>query len=157
MTPEETLAFARSPAGEAAARAFLSRALHLDAMISVKLSRLDTLREKARRIRSALTGMPAPTGKKDRVGEDSAEIVDLEEEILRDYHALLNQQEEIGRAVGRVPDPVQKAVLELRYLQALPFFRIAMELHYDERQIYRIHKKALGHIALQIASGEAKG
>ena len=41
--------------------------------------------------------------------------------------------------------------LEMRYLQGTAFPMIAARLAYDERQIYRFHKKALMHVALQMA------
>ena len=45
---------------------------------------------------------------------------------------------------------VQQAVLEMHYLQGMPFFRAAMALHYEERQIYRLHRAGLKAIAAQL-------
>ena len=154
MTPEAALKYAQSKEGLCAARDFLSAALRMDAMIALKHARLDDLREKRERISRIIASALPSAGTGDRVGETAAEIADLENEVLRDYSALVARQKQIGDAIRRVPDPRQSGILEMRYLRGLPFFRIAMDMHYDERQIYRLHKKALEYVALRIALGE---
>ncbi len=156
MTPEEALCYAASPEGIADAQDYLSAFHRLDAMIALKLARLDSLKEKAGRVSQLMTGLPSSGGPGDRTGSLAADMVDLEEEILREYSALIQRQQEIGQAIRRVPDEQQATVLEMRYLQGVSFVGIAMRLHYDERQIYRIHQKGLRHIAMQIAAGEIK-
>ena len=141
MTPEELWAFAHSPAGEQAARSCLGACLHLDAAIAVKLSRLDALRRQAAKIGGCLPGI-------------CPELDALEEEVLRDYRELTQRQREIADRIRQVPDERHRAVLELRYLQGMPFFRIAMQLHYDERQIYRFHRHGLHRIAALLAAEE---
>lgn len=154
MTVEEAYAFIRSPQGLAAARDYLSAALRLDAMIALRLSRLDAARARGERVTRALDALAGGGGAGDRVGEAAADLADQEAALLADYHALLKQQKEIGAAIARVPEDRQRMVLEMRYLQGLPFFRIAMTLHYDERQVYRLHERGLRHVAAQIALGE---
>ena len=141
MTPEEMWAFAHSAQGEQAARAYLGRALKLDAVIAVKLSRLEEMRERMGKIAALLPGV-------------CPELSALEEEILKDYRALTAQQQEIGSRIRKVPDERHRAVLEMRYLQGLPFFRIAMQMHYEERQIFRYHRHGLHYIALLLAMDE---
>ena len=153
MTHEEALAFSQSAAGQCAARDYLSAALRLDAMIALRLAQLDTLREKAERI-TRLADAQRGSGCTDRVGDMAAEIADQEAGLLGEYQALLLRQKAIGAAIRRVPDERQQMVLEMRYLQGLPFARISMTLHYDERQTYRLHERGLRHVAAQLALGE---
>lgn len=153
MTHEEALAFSQSAAGQCAARNYLSAALRLDAMIALRLARLDTLRDQAERI-TRLTDAQRGSGYSDRVGDAAAEIADQEAELLEAYQALLSKQKAIGTAIRRVPEERQQMVLEMRYLQGMPFTRISMALHYDERQTYRLHARGLRHVAAQLALGE---
>ena len=143
MTAEEQLAYLRSPQAARDAQQYVSRALRLDNRISLKLAQLDALREKRARLYRALGKAP----------EDHPPEPDLkarEEEVLADYSALLRLQKDISSRVHQVPHPMQQAVLDMRYLQGAPFFRIAMALHYDERQIYRLHRAGLRHVAGQL-------
>ena len=151
MTPDRMLAALQTPENVAAARDFLSAALRLDALIAVKLARLDMLRDRAQRMGRALDGLPGGSGTGDRVGNAAAELADMEEDVRRDYAALLRRQKRIGAVIRAVPDEIQSAVLEMRYLQGMPFHRIAAALHYDERQIYRFHQRGVGHVAVQLA------
>ena len=81
-------------------------------------------------------------------------LVRAEEGLLSDYHRLTEEREKVQRLIDRVPDVRHRTVLEMRYLEGLPFFRIAMALNYEERQIYRLHKEALRHAAAVLAADE---
>ena len=147
MTAEEKLKFASSPQGREAAQDYLSQAKWLDAALALKLSQMDMLRQRARRA-AALTAEPRP-------GEDvAAALTALERDIQADYHRLTLLQREIRECLSRVPQPLPRLVLEMHYLQGSPFFRIAMALHYDERQIYRYQAQGLEQVALQLAEKE---
>ncbi len=139
MKPEEALDALAGPEGIARARELLSSALRLDAMIALKLARLDALKARAEKAR-IVPGLSEET-----------EQGLLEQEILEEYRALMARQRRIQALLSRMPDERQRTVLELRYLQGLPFFRIAMQLHYDERQIYRYHRAGLRYLAVLTA------
>lgn len=142
MKPEERLASLVTEEGIKKAREALSSAQPLERLIALKLSRLDRAREEEKHLR-ALGG-----------GAAADEIRHTEEGLLSDYHLLTQQREKVQRLIDRVPDMRHRTVLEMRYLEGLPFFRIAMNMHYDERQIYRYHKSGLLHVSLQLALEE---
>lgn len=133
------------------ARHMLGAALRMNAMIGLKLAQLDQLRTQATGMAQRLDGLPRGTGSGDRVGEAAAKRADLEAALLADYHALLDQQAAIRRYIRALPEQLWQTVMEMRYLQGTSFPMIAARLSYDERQIYRFHKKALAHVALQMA------
>lgn len=139
------------PAEIAQAQNTLSAALRMNAMIGLKLAQLDQLRSRAVSVTQRLDGLSRGTGYGDRVGEAAAKLADQEAELLEDYHRLLDQQFAIRGYIQALPDPLWQAVMEMRYLQGTAFPMIAARLAYDERQIYRFHKKALMHVALQMA------
>ena len=136
MTAEETLRYMDSPEGLCAARDCLSRALRKEAEIALDLARLDRLRRK-RADRPAL----------------EEEIRRRETAVTGGYRALRALREEIETVILRIPGETVRTVLRCHYLEGAPFFRIAMDLHYDERQIYRFQRQGLRHVAAQLACG----
>lgn len=155
MTPEEKMQWAFSKEGMTFARDYLSQIQCMDAAISLKLARLDNIREKGKKITHLMESLPGQ-GVGDPVGEAAAQTADLEKELLDDYRALMEKQKAIQNTIRRVPDKTQRMVLEMRYLESMPFFRIAMQLSYDERTIYRFHHKALQQTALQLMEAADK-
>ena len=143
MTAEEQLNYLESRQAPLDAQQYLSQSLHLDTRIALKLAQLDVMREKHRKLCQALgkpmDGLPP-----------ALEVQRREEEVLADYAALLQLQQEISAHIRQVPDAMQQAVLDMRYLEGAPFFRIAMALHYDERTVYRLHRAGLRHVAAQL-------
>ena len=131
MNARDMMAYSLSWEGRKAAQEFLSSAKEADARMALLTARLNDLRKAGARPVSA----------------EEEQAVRTERERLR------ARRRAVEEAVRRVPDGLCRAVLEGRYLQRLPFFRIAMALSYTERQVYRFHRRGLQHIALQIASG----
>lgn len=137
MTGDEALRFMRSEEGLCAARDYLSRTLRMDAEAALHLAHLDRLRKKQR-----------------SASRDAEERRRREAELARIYHSLAEMRREIEAVLARVPGDMPREVLRRRYVEGSPFFRIAMALNYDERQIYRFHRQGLEHVALQMALGQ---
>lgn len=82
----------------------------------------------------------APTDKQQRV---IAEIVSLEMELEEKKLQHLKLVEEVSNAINKVADTKCRTVLQLRHISGMKMWKIARELHYDERQVFRIYAKAL--------------
>ena len=73
-----------------------------------------------------------------------------EEEILRplrEFYAskleeLVKAQLAIERAIETL-NPVERDLIRLRYIDGLPWFKVAAGIHYSESEAYRIHGDAL--------------
>ena len=143
MTAEEQLQYLSSRQAPLDAQDYLAQGLRLDARISLKLAQMDRMREQRKKLCQAL-------GKAAEELPPEPELQAREMEVLADYSALLRLQQDISARIHQVPHAMQQAVLDMRYLQGAPFFRIAMALHYDERQIYRLHRAGLRHVAAQL-------
>ena len=65
--------------------------------------------------------------------------------INRDLHSEAIQICESGDAMPRISKHLQECreELNLRYINALPWEQIAVELGYSWRQVHRLHKKAI--------------
>ena len=70
----------------------------------------------------------------------TAEYAALIEEKIQ---ALVRIRMEIIRAVGQVREPLLRTLLIARYVNFKKWEQIALELHYCEKQIGRLHRKAL--------------
>ena len=153
MSPEEKMALACSKAGESRAREYLSQYNRMDSRVALELAQLDAIRERAAGMAHRMEALPAASPG-DRVAAAAAEAADLEKELLADYNALLRKQREIRETLRSLPEGLTKMTLEMRYLQGMHFFRIAMALHVEERHVYRLHRQGLRRVALILLDSE---
>lgn len=90
----------------------------------------------------SLSGMPHSGVMRDL--SDAIEKCDL---IDRKYAAVLAEvlrtRERIEASIEMLGDDRQEAVLRMRYISGKSWQRIAQEMAYDERTIYRIHGAGL--------------
>ena len=117
------------------------------------------LREEIRlreRIRTATARATATTpclslsmgrsGPSDKIGA-AVELLVAEQAALCDQlattHTIL---EEITKAIARLENPMQREVLELRYVDGLPRWKIANRMYISERWVASLHRKALENL-----------
>ena len=117
------------------------------------------LREEIRlreRIRTATARATATTpclslsmgrsGPGDKIGA-AVELLVAEQAALCDQlaatHTIL---EEITRAISGLEDPMQREVLELRYVDGLPRWKISNRMYISERWVASLHRKALENL-----------
>lgn len=134
------------------AKEYLQQAYIIDRKI-----KLDT--EKLEAARSALYGK---TVRYDRDGSKPVphnngtenavlRVLELEERLDKEIDRLVEKWQEIERAVGSVPDEVQREVLTRRYLLYQKFSDIAFEMGYTERRIFQMHGEALKNISVNFS------
>lgn len=116
----------------------------LDTRINNKLVerfQLDCLRTN---ITSSLSSEPRGSGGvTDKVGNITAKLIDLEEQINRMVDEFVNQKQECITLIEKVHDPLQYTVLHKHYVQYKKLAEIAGEEHYSYDYIKEIHSKAL--------------
>lgn len=125
------------------AKEFLQQGYKLNTRIKAKQERIEELRTIAEKSTQTLSAMPKGTNTGSRMEEIVARIDILQREIEDDLFDLLALKASIERVVRDVPEPDAALVLELRYLLYKPWREIAEEMHYDVRQVYRLHGHAL--------------
>ena len=131
------------------AKEYLSQAMYIDQRINSKLEQVTRLRENVTNCTAMLSDMPRPDSpNKQRMEETICKIVDLEREIYADIDRLVDLKAEARKAINAVSDPVQKLILELRYLCYKPWLEIAETIGYSEATVYRLHGEALKNIAV---------
>ena len=82
----------------------------------------------------------------DKIGA-AVELLVAEQTALCDQlaatHTIL---EEITKAISGLEDPMQREVLELRYVDGLPRWKIANRMYISERWVASLHRKALENL-----------
>lgn len=126
------------------AKEYLRQLSRKDARIKALLERQRRYQELAERRTAVYRDMPG--GGKKRVSpveEYAVKIVDLEREIGRRIDEYADLTREIETAIDKVGDDRYRDILRFRYVNGWGWERIAREMHYDRRQITRLHGLAL--------------
>ncbi len=126
------------------AKQYLSQYRALDARINAKLAQAERIRQLARAAGSNGNSNGVHSSQPyDRIGELTANIVDLENEINGDINALVDLEREIRECISKIPNGNHRVVLELKYINGFTLRQIADKLNYSLDGIKKIHKRAL--------------
>lgn len=79
----------------------------------------------------------------DTMAERVVKIADIEKKIDREVDRLIDIRDRIVWQIGRLDDPDEITVLELRYVHMLKWEEIADKMGYSLRRVYQIHGAAL--------------
>ncbi len=116
---------------------------------SVLDANIDALiREKEKWYKRALSLKTADTDVDGRGNEILNKVIMLEKEIDENIDKLVDMRKEISEKIENIDDFTLKQILYLKYLNGLPFMQIGEKLMYSERQISRLHKKAINMLIL---------
>ena len=126
------------------AKDYLSQAKYLDTRINSKIRQVADLNDLATKATTTLTGMPHhPNHGRSTMADCVAKIVDLQAEINADIDALVDLKRDILETIKGLENQEYQTILERRYLCFETWERIAAEMEYDLRWLFRLHGKAL--------------
>ena len=129
------------------AKEYLNQAYRLDQRINSKIEQVASLNDLATKCTSTLTGMPRnPNRASSTMADAVGKIIDLQNEINRDIDRLVDLKREIVTVIKSIENPEYQTLLEKRYLCFLTWEKIAVDMGYDLRWLYRVHKRALDEI-----------
>lgn len=128
------------------AKDYLKQAYKAETQIRSKLEQVETLRSLAEKTTTTLSHTPKGTDQRGQVENILAKIIDMETEINGDIDRLLDLKNEVSELISKIIDPDLRLVLEFRYLCYKSWSQIAAEMHYDIRQVHRLHSQALRSI-----------
>ncbi|MCR5355771.1 MAG: DUF1492 domain-containing protein [Lachnospiraceae bacterium] len=129
------------------AKEYLSQAYRLDLEINNKIEIMDSMHSLATKATSTFSLVP-PSGTRNvhRLEDTLAKIVDMDIEINKKIDKLVDLKKEIIDVIGRVDNREYRLLLEMRYLRFMTWEEIAIDLGYNIRHIYRIHREALAKV-----------
>ena len=138
LTTEQLQAIADDP------RAFLGRNYRTEERIQTKQQRIAHLRNIVTSTTQEIKAVVSYTGPSDKVSNCVAETMDLEAEIREEINTLQQTQRETAEAIETLVSNVNmKAILEARYLACMRWEEIALNMHYAQRWVRRLHNRAL--------------
>ena len=126
------------------AKEYLQQYRTLNAHIDAKLAQAERLRHLAQMAgqQGNFSGIHS-TQPRDKIGELTAKIVDLETEINDEIDALVDLEREIRGCISKLTNENQRVVLEMKYINGRTLDSIAKQLNYSLANIKTIHKCAL--------------
>lgn len=89
-----------------------------------------------------------------KVARNIDRCIDIGISIDRQAEALKARYELVCELIGGVSSPEGREVLELRHLSRLRWEEIARRMNYDERQLRRIHTRALEEVQKEMDEWE---
>ena len=130
------------PENELRAEAYLSRVSALQSELTCQLQHLRALRAHGR----------AASGAQDvltplRLRQVQRRVGQLRADLSR-------AQREVAWAVGRLPNPRARTLMEMRYLSCLTWDEIAQALYASPRAALRMHQRALRQVDILLAERE---
>jgi len=118
---------------------YLSSFAILDAQINAKLKEKESWISRVLSLKSNSRECFADVESKTIIEK----IEQIEREIVKDIDTLVDLREEILSKIETLEDEVLKQILYSKYILGKPFSQIGEELCYCEKQIGRLHKKAV--------------
>ena len=116
-----------------------------------RINRIESELAELRAMRASMSvnndGMPHGSGQGD-LSSYAAELDRLERELIEERYDRIVTYKDIARRIKSLKSENEKDVLFYRYITGLDWWEIAEKMSFSERQIYRIHGKALVHFEL---------
>ena len=129
------------------AKEYLNQTYWIDKRINVKIKQAESMRRLAFKATPVLSDMPSGTRNIHSRENAVAKMIDLENEINSEIDRFVNLKREIMTAIKSIGNEEYQLLLEMRYLNYIPWRNIANEFNCSIRSIYRLHEKALEKIS----------
>lgn len=123
---------------------YLSSFAILDAQINAKLKEKESWISRILNLKSNSRECFADVESKTIIEK----IEKIEREIVKDIDTLVDLREDILAKIETLEDEVLKQILYSKYILGKPFSQIGEELCYCEKQIGRLHKKAVSKLEI---------
>ena len=94
-------------------------------------------------------GMPKGTNISD-LSDYAVELDELEQQLYQEGVEQVKLYKDISWKIQSLKNEEERDVLFYRYIKGMEFWEIAKEMEYSERQVHRIHGRALKNIELSI-------
>jgi len=128
---------------------FLGRGILVNKLIKAKICEIDNLKMLKKNISASRFYEFIDGNKKiTKIGEIDIKIINYENMLNEDIDKLIDIKNDIKLFIEYVKSEELLSILTLKYLSFNTFEEIAEILNYSERQIYRLHKKALNELEL---------
>ena len=137
---------------------YLNQAYKIDRRIQITRAKADKLLSAITYKSPQFDSIGGTGNSSDKLGEAMAKVIDYKRKADELVNLLIDKRLEIERTISLLEDPVQREILERRYLLYQPWESryddvsgecikgIAESMGYSQRQIFRLHGIALKKI-----------
>ena len=116
--------------------------------------RLARIEEELAEVRAIRSGVPKDasgirgSGGLNDLSSYAAELDRLEQALIRERYKRIQLYTDITERIRALDSQSEQDVLFYRYLKGMSWWEIAEKMHFSERQVFRIHGKALFHVEI---------
>ena len=126
------------------AKAFLREYERAEKRVKEIQRRLEDLEDQCTNVTMALDSDRVQTSPQpDKIGRVVAMKVDLTEKLVEAEADALDTMNRIYEVLNQIEDPDYQRLLRLRYIKCLKWEDITDQMHYEVRNIFYIHGRAL--------------
>lgn len=124
----------------------LKSAWLLHKQIEEHLSELQELRSFACKITPVYSLVPGGSGSSQKLENNIAKIADIETLLKDETDNFLRSLQEVRELIKLIDDPMQRLILQKRYLNYQKWEVIAANLGYSWRRVHQLHGEGLKNI-----------
>ena len=125
---------------------WLNRGYRIDTEINALIKERDKALLMATSATADPGGEKVQTSRRNTSEDKFVNYAAQEETINKRIDELYEIKNEISQAISKVKDDTLRKLLILRYINFEKWEKVAEVLHYDKRQVYRLHGKALRNV-----------
>lgn len=122
---------------------YLSQIRLLDTKIKHKEAELNEVQEYLERAAPSISSIKTKTSHIDKISDNVASIIDLEEQIRLEKCRMLQIKDRIINEIQSLDNPVYIEVLYKRYIEYKTLWKIAEEMKYSYGHIKKLHFYAI--------------
>lgn len=93
-------------------------------------------------------GMPHGSGGQGDLSGYAADLDEMIKNLIEERYLRIKTYQQIARRIKRLRSENEKDALFYRYIKGMDWWEIAEKMKYSERQVHRLHGKALAHFEL---------
>lgn len=124
------------------AKEYLKQYQTLNAKIDAKIAQRCKLIDRLRYASANVSGIHS-TQPVDKIGDITAQLIDLGKEIDSEIDELVNLRREIKSRIAALPDPIHRDILEMRYISCWTVAKVATERNCSVETVYNNQREAL--------------
>ncbi len=129
---------------------YLNRLYRKEDYIRIKNEQLERLRACSTSISMDYSTETKTNKISDKIGNEVSCIVDLENELKHELEKYTAMSKEITETINTLPNETERTVLLYRYINFKTWEEIGYILGYGKSQIFRIRRKALKDITINV-------